>query len=323
LHRYLIKRGLLFVPTALIAVFVIFLIMKAAPGDIVTIMVYGDEGGSAPIAESRALEEKLREELGFNRPLVVQFYDWLRKLARGDLGESFAQRGRQATTVIGERFPRTVELALFTVALTFVWSIPLGVLAATKADTYVDRVIQIFSVTGLSVPNFWIATLVLIFLAQFLGWSPPVGWAGPFEDPWLNFRKMFIPVLILSYAQGAPLLRLTRAQMMEVLREDYVRTARAKGMSERVVIYQHALRNSVIPIFTMLAWDLGRLVNGAVLIEVIFVIPGLGSLFVLAIANRDYALIQGLVLINVLIMLGINLLVDVAYGYLDPRIRYT
>jgi ABC-type dipeptide/oligopeptide/nickel transport system permease component len=134
---------------------------------------------------------------------------------------------------------------------------------------------------------------------------------------------MLIPVLILAYSQGAPLLRLTRAQMMEVLREDYVRTARAKGMSEQAVVYRHALRNSVIPIFTMLAWDLGRLVNGAVLIEVIFVIPGLGSLFVQAIANRDFALIQGLVLINVLVMLGINLVVDMVYGYLDPRIRYT
>ena len=146
---------------------------------------------------------------------------------------------------------------------------------------------------------------------------------GSLEDPATNFKKMLIPVLILAYSQGAPLLRLTRAQMMEVLREDYVRTARAKGMSERSVVYRHALRNSVIPIFTMLAWDLGRLVNGAVLIEVIFVIPGLGSLFVQAIANRDFALIQGLVLINVLIMLGINLVVDVVYGYLDPRIRYT
>ena len=143
------------------------------------------------------------------------------------------------------------------------------------------------------------------------------------EDPATNFKKMLIPVLILAYSQGAPLLRLTRAQMMEVLREDYVRTARAKGMSEQAVVYRHALRNSVIPIFTMLAWDLGRLVNGAVLIEVIFVIPGLGSLFVQAIANRDFALIQGLVLINVLIMLGINLVVDMVYGYLDPRIRYT
>lgn len=323
MHRYLVKRGLLFVPTALLAVFIVFLIMKAAPGDIVTIMVYGEEGGTGPLAESQALEEKLREELGLNRPLVVQFYDWIKKLAQGDLGESFAQRGRQATTVIGERFPRTAELALFTIVLTFVWSIPLGVLAATKSDTYVDRTIQVFSVAGLSVPGFWIATLTLIFLAQWFGWSPPVGWSGPFDDPWLNFKKMIIPVLILAYSQGAPLLRLTRAQMMEVLREDYVRTARAKGMSERVVIYRHALRNSVIPIFTMLAWDLGRLVNGAVLIEVIFVIPGLGSLFVQAIANRDFALIQGLVLINVLIMLGINLVVDVVYGFLDPRIRYT
>ncbi len=323
MYRYLVKRGLLFVPTALLAVFIVFLIMKAAPGDIVTIMVYGEEGGSGPLAESKALEEKLREEMGFNRPLVVQFFDWVKQLAKGDLGESFTQRGRKATTVIGERFPRTVELAVLTIILTFLWSIPLGVLAATKADTNVDRAIQIFSVAGLSVPNFWIATLVLIFLAQLAGWSPPVGWSGPLEDPATNFKKMLIPVLILAYSQGAPLLRLTRAQMMEVLREDYVRTARAKGMSEQAVVYRHALRNSVIPIFTMLAWDLGRLVNGAVLIEVIFVIPGLGSLFVQAIANRDFALIQGLVLINVLIMLGINLVVDMVYGYLDPRIRYT
>lgn len=323
MYRYLVKRVLLFAPTALIAVFIIFLIMKAAPGDIVTILVYGEEGGSGPLSESQALEDKLREEFGFNRPLVVQFSDWIKKLAQGDLGESFAQRGRSSITVIGERFPRTLELALATIILTFVWSIPLGVLAATKADTWVDRTIQVLSLGGLSVPNFWVATLALIFLAQWLGWSPPIGWASIVDDPWMNIKKMFIPVLILSYSQGAPLVRLTRAQMMEVLREDYVRTARAKGMSEAVVIYQHALRNSVIPIFTMLAWDLGRLVNGAVLIEVIFVIPGMGSLFVQAIANRDFAVIQGLVLINVMIMLLINLVVDVMYGYLDPRIRYT
>ena len=323
MQRYLLKRVLLFVPTALLAAFIIFLIMKAAPGDVVTIMVYGDEGFSGSRAEGLEAEEKLRDELGLNRHVVVQFFDWMKMVAQGDLGETYIQGGRSTVAVIGERFPRTLELALAAIILTFMWAVPLGVLSAVKADTSIDRIIQVFSVSGLSIPNFWLATLALIFLSRYFGWSPPVGWVGPFDDPVTNFQKMYVPVLILSYGVGAPLVRMTRAQMLEVLREDYIRTARAKGLSGTTVIQRHALRNSLIPVVTLSGWDLGRLINGAVLIEFIFTIPGLGSLFVQAIAARDFAVIQGLVLVNVMIMLSINLLIDMLYGWMDPRIRYS
>ncbi len=323
MQRYLLKRVLLFVPTALLAAFIIFLIMKAAPGDVVTVIVYGDEGYSGSRAEGLAAEEKLREELGLNRHVVVQFFDWLKMVARGDLGDTYLQTGRSTVEVIGERFPRTLELALAAILLTFLWAVPLGVLSAVKADTSVDRIIQVFSVSGLSIPNFWLATLALIFLSRYLGWTPPIGWVSLFDDPMGNFQKMYVPVLILSYGVGAPILRMTRGQMLEVLREDYIRTARAKGLPGMTVIRRHALRNSLIPIITLIGWDLGRLINGAVIIEFIFTIPGLGSLFVQAITARDFAIIQGLVLINVTIMLSINLIIDMLYGWMDPRIRYS
>ena len=318
MQAYIVRRFLLFLPTAFIASIIVFLVATIAPGDVVTLIVYED--ASLPTTEAERLIGKLRQEKGLDRPIYQQYWNWLSGAATGHLGRSLYEN-RLVFDIVKERLPRTMELTLWVFALTFFWTIPLGMIAAIKADTWVDKGIQVFSVLGLSVPTFWSATLLLFVMSRYAGWVP-LGWTGILEDPGVHFRVIVFPVLLLSYFIGAPIVRITRSQMMEVLREDYIRTAHAKGLKPLAVHGRHAFRNALIPVLTLGGWYLGRLAGGAVIIEVIFSLPGAGQALVIAVIREDYTVVLALMLITVIFVMALNLLIDVVYAWIDPRIRY-
>ena len=223
---------------------------------------------------------------------------------------------------VKQRFPVTLELALLAILIAVLLAVPLGVLSAIKQDTWIDYATRVFTISGVALPTFWIGILIIFSLARWLNWLPPLGYAAPWEDPWTNFKQLIFPALALGFHDVAFIARVTRSAMLEVLREDYVRTARAKGLAERTVIFVHALKNSFLPVVTVSGWQFGRLMGGVVLIEAIFVVPGTGSLLIESVSNRDFTMIQALILVAAIVVLAVNLVVDLAYGWLDPRIRY-
>ena len=318
MRAYIIRRVALFLPTVLIASIMVFIVVDIAPGDVVTIIVY--EEVSLPQTETDRIARLMREELGLDKNMAERYWAWLKSVSTGHLGRSFYEN-RLVMDFIKERLPRTVELTLWVFVITFIWTVPLGMIAAIKANSWIDRGVQVFSVAGLSVPTFWSATLVLFFMSQYAGWIP-LGWEEWADDPVEHMKILAFPIAILSYFIGAPIVRLTRSQMLEVLREDYIRTARAKGLAPMPVYSRHALRNALIPVLTLGGWYLGRLAGGAVIIEQVFSIPGAGQLLITAVVRQDYPVVIALMLITVLFILVLNLIVDLLYAVIDPRIRY-
>jgi peptide/nickel transport system permease protein len=318
-RTYVLRRLLLFVPTLIGASLLIFVLMRMVPGDIAQILVY--QTGS----ESSAVQEKqiraIRAELGLDRPLPVQYLAWLGGAVRGDFGYSYSQR-RPVGEILAERFPRSMELAVLTLLLAAVWSIPLGVVSAVRQNTWVDHAARALAISGLSLPIFFTGVLILYALVRFFRWLPPLEYVALTADPVENLKQLVWPALAQAYYISAPIVRLTRSQMLEVVRQDYVRTARAKGLAERAVVYRHALRNSLLPVVTFIGWWGGRLLGGIVIMEIIFAVPGMGTALVQAVSYRDYPTVQAIVLVMALVFLSVNLLVDVVYGWLDPRIRY-
>ena len=294
--------------------------MRVVPGDIAEILVY--QAGS----ESGAVQEKqvkqIRAELGLDRPVLVQYVAWLAGVARLDFGYSYLQR-RPVTEILAERFPRSLELAILTLLVAVAWAIPLGIVSAVRQNTWLDYAVRVVSVSGLSLPIFFTGVLILYILVRFFRWLPPLEFVAFTADPAENLKQLVWPTLAQAYYISAPIMRLTRSEMLEVIRQDYVRTARAKGLGERVVIYRHALKNSLLPVVTFLGWWGGRLLGGIVIMEIIFAVPGMGTALVQAVSNRDYPTVQAIVFVMALIFLTINLLVDLLYAALDPRIRYT
>jgi len=224
--------------------------------------------------------------------------------------------------ILAERFPRSMELAVLTLALAVAWSIPLGVVSAVRQNTWLDYVVRLVSVTGLSLPIFFTGVLIIWALVRFFRYLPPLEYAALTEAPLENLKQLVWPALAQAYYISAPIMRLTRSQMLEVVRQDYVRTARAKGLAERAVVYRHALRNALLPVVTFVGWWGGRLLGGVVVMEIVFAVPGMGLALVQAVAYRDYPTVQAIILILALVFLAVNLLVDLLYGWLDPRIRY-
>jgi peptide/nickel transport system permease protein len=319
MRKYVIRRLLLFIPSLLGASLLIFVLMRLVPGDIAEIMVY-QAGAESSTVQHQQVQE-IRAELGLDRPIVVQYAIWLGNALRGDFGQSYIQK-RPVVEIVRERFPRSLELAVLTLVVAVVWAVPLGVISAVRQNTWADYVVRVVAISGLSLPIFFTGVLILWALVRFFRWLPPLEFVSLFEDPAENLKQMMWPTLAQAYYISAPIMRLTRSQMLEVVRQDYVRTAFAKGLSDRAVVYRHALSNSLLPVVTFVGWWGGRLLGGIVIMEIIFAVPGMGTALVQAVSNRDYPTVQAIVFVMALIFLILNLLVDMVYGWLDPRIRY-
>ncbi|HEX9016378.1 MAG TPA: ABC transporter permease [Chloroflexota bacterium] len=294
---------------------VIFLLVRMLPGDIIDVM-YGGE--AALTQETRAA---LRAEYGLDQPLPVQYIAWASRVAHGDLGRSMRTR-ELVSTELQRRLPLTLELSFLSLVFAVTLAVPLAILSATRQNTKTDLAARLFGLLGLSLPNFWIATLLLLLTSIYLHWAPPVDWVPLFQDPGQNLTQMLLPTISLGMILVAATMRMLRATLVEVLGEPYVVTARAKGLDPGRVLRRHALKNALIPVITIMGVQMGYLLGGVVIIEQIFSLPGLGSLTLFAVGNRDYALLQGTVLLFSLLFTLTNLIVDVLYGYLDPRIHY-
>jgi peptide/nickel transport system permease protein len=312
--KYILGRLVLLVPTLLGMSLLIFLMLRLLPGDIVDIMV-----GADPQA-GEAARERLREAMGLADPIPVQYVRWLGNLLRGDPGTSL-RSGLPVAELLGASLPVTVELAVLATLMATLVAIPLGVVSAVKRDTGLDFVARVGGLIGLSLPSFWIATLMLLFTSKAFGWVPKTRYISPFEDPVGNLQQMLLPALALAIQLMAIEMRMTRTTMLEVLGQDYVQTARAKGLRQRAVVFRHALRNALIPVVTVVGFQLGTLLGASAIIEVIFGLNGVGYTLLQAIFNRDYPLVQAATLYLATAFVLVNLGVDVLYAYLDPRIK--
>jgi peptide/nickel transport system permease protein len=319
--RYIVQRLLLFVPTIFLVSFLAFGIMRILPGDPAVAMLggFGETGGEGSYSQEDL--DALRTEMGLDRALPVQYGVWIWGMVTVDLGDSFFYK-LPVTEMLRNRVPTSVELGILAMLLSYVVAIPLGVLSAVKQDTWFDYATKIFTLTGIALPTFWMAILVIFVLARAFDWLPPLAYADFWSDPWTNLQQMVFPALALGYHNMAFAARLTRSSMLEVMREDYIRTARSKGLWEFTVIARHALRNACLPVVTIVGFQLGRLMGGAVLVEAIFLVPGMGSLLVDAVVQRDYPIVQIIILLIAVMVLTLNLIVDLLYGILNPRIRY-
>ena len=319
--RYIAQRMVLFVPTIFLVSFLAFGLMRILPGDPAVAMLggFGETGGEGSYSQEDL--DALRTEMGLDRALPVQYGVWIWGLVTVDLGDSFFYK-LPVTEMLKNRVPTSVELGILALLLSYVVAIPLGVVSAVKQDTWFDYATKIFTLTGIALPTFWMAILVIFALARVFDWLPPLAYANFWSDPWTNLQQMVFPALALGYHNMAFAARLTRSSMLEVMREDYIRTARSKGLWEFTVIARHALRNACLPVVTIVGFQLGRLMGGAVLVEAIFLVPGMGSLLVDAVVQRDYPIVQIIILLIAVMVLTLNLIVDLLYGILNPRIRY-
>jgi peptide/nickel transport system permease protein len=310
---------LLFIPTLFGASLLVFVLLRLVPGDIAEILVYQTGSESSTVQKKQI--QQIRAELGLDRPVLVQYGHWMWDALRGDFGQSYSQR-RPVSAILAERFPRSMELAGLTLFLAVIWAVPLGVISAVRQNTWVDYAARIVSLSGLSFPLFVTGALILWALVRFFRWIPPLEFVPFTENPLENLKQLIWPALCQAYYISAPITRLTRSQMLEVIRHDYVRTARAKGLAERAVVYRHALKNALLPVVTFVGWWGGRLLGGLVIMEIIFVVPGMGTSLVQAVSQRDYPTVQAFIFVMAVVFLLVNLAVDLLYAWLDPRIRY-
>jgi peptide/nickel transport system permease protein len=314
---YIVRRILLMIPTLLGAVTLIFLLMRLLPGD-VALYILGS--GESSDVNKQALEQT-RQDLGLDQPLIVQYGRWLWGAVRLDFGNSYWTR-QPVIEELKRRYPITANLAVMSLLLGTLIAIPVGVLSAVRQDTLADYAARVFVIAGLSLPNFWLAILIILGLVHYFQWLPPLNYAPFWADPWLNVKQLAFPALVTGYRLSAIGARMTRSSILEVLRDDYVRTARAKGLREFVVVLKHALRNALLPVITIIGLELLTLFGGLVVIETVFTVPGIGRYLVDAITHRDYPSIQAVVFMIAVFVVTVNLLVDILYGFLDPRIRY-
>lgn len=313
--HYTVRRLLMAIPTIVGATMIIFFIMRVVPGDVVDIIT--GEAGTV----NEVQREQLREDLGLNDPLPIQYLKWVGNLLMFDPGESLASQ-RPILSEVRPRIFVTGQLAIGAILVSLIIAIPVGTISAIKQDSWVDYIMRIVSIGGLSMPSFWLATILIMVLSRYFGWLPPLEYKEPWDDLRSNLSQMFWPVLILGYALSASVSRMTRSAVLEALREDYVRTARAKGLASFRVNTRHVLRNALLPIVTISAGQFGNLIGGAVVAETIFVLPGMGSYIVNSITLRDYPAVQFTVTLMAFVFVFINLATDLSYGILDPRIRY-
>jgi len=311
--NYLLQRLATLVPTLFFVSVLIFGLQQLLPGD-PAIALAGEERDPETI-------RYLREKFHLDEPLPVRYWHWASGVLQGDLGESVRIQ-KPVTELILEKLPVTIQLAAMAMLIALVIGITAGIVSAVKKDTWLDYAANVFALWGLSTPNFWLGILLILLFAVQLGWLPASGYVSPFEDLKANLSAMIMPAFVLGNAIAAVLMRHTRSAMLQVLSSDYVRTARAKGLDERVVVLKHALRNALIPVITLGALEFGTLLSGAVLTEQVFTIPGFGKLIVDAVFNRDYLVVQGVVLFTATVYITLNLLADLAYFVVNPRMRH-
>jgi len=309
---YFIRRLIAVVPTVVVVSIFVFALQQMLPGD-PALALAGEERDAESIAY-------IREKYRLNEPIWVQYGYWMAGVLQGDLGISL-RTNIPVTELIAQKLPVTIQLAVMAIVIALVIGIPMGVLSAIKRGTPLDWIANVTALSGLSIPNFWLGILLILLVSVHLGWLPASGYESPFVDPVQNLRTMIMPAFVLGTALAATMMRHTRSAMLEVLKSDYVRTARAKGVRERLVIFKHAFRNALIPVVTIGTLQFGELLAGAVLTEQVFTIPGFGKQIVDSVFNRDYAVVQGVVLFSSLAFILLNLLADMAYFVLNPRIR--
>jgi peptide/nickel transport system permease protein len=315
-QRYILTRFVLVIPTLLAVSILIFLMLRVVPGDIVELK-YAGTGTYVP---QETLDQE-RANLGLDQSVPKQMMDWLWGLVRLDLGTSM-WTGRAITTELGIRFQLSLQLAIMATAFATMLALPLGTLAALKQDTWIDYVVRLFSIAGLAMPSFWLGILMILVLLNLFGWLPPFFYKPFWEDPMHNLSQLMLPALAVGYRYSAVATRMTRSSVLEVLRDDYVRTARSKGLPEWAVVTRHALRNAVLPVITVLGLEFAFLLGGLVVTEQVFNLNGLGNLLVESITRRDYTMVQALVLLVAFVYIMMNMLIDLTYAWLDPRIRY-
>jgi peptide/nickel transport system permease protein len=315
MYRYVIRRLVISIPLLLLVSLLAFSIVRIVPGDVVMLML-AEIGNISP--EQLA---KIRADMGLDRPFLQQFVIWLAGVVQGDLGTSI-WTGRSVARELLRTLPVTGELALLSMVVALLLAIPIGILSAVRRNTPLDYAGRFLAIVGLSVPEFALATVALLLLSLYVGWIPSLIFVPIWEEPLRNLGTMALPALILGFSLAAVIMRMTRSAMLEVLREDYIRTAWSKGLSERTIIVRHALKNAFIPIITLIGIQARRLIGSTVVIETIFAIPGIGRLTVDALLNRDYTQLQGCILLIALSVVLINLVVDLSYAWFDPRIRY-
>ena len=316
--QYVVRRLLVAVPALLGATLLAFIILRIIPGDVAEMILRGEQGEGAAFPYSL---EQLREELGLNRPLVSQYTGWLWDMVRGDMGESLLT-GRSVGAELLHRLPITAQLALMATILGVGLGVPLGIFTAVRQDSWGDYLGRLWAIFLLGVPGFWLGLLVLLVGVRYFDWIPPVGYHALWDDPKSNLLQLIFPALILGSHQMALFARMTRSSMLEVLREDFIRTARAKGLREQLVVVRHALRNALIPVSTLVFLNLGTLFVGAVVMEAVFSIPGLGLLLLDSLRFRDYTMVQAIIFLAAIAFILVNLASDLVYGWIDPRISY-
>jgi peptide/nickel transport system permease protein len=323
MHTYIVKRIFLFIPTLIFVTVVVFIILRVVPGDPALLLLMGDPAdaeGPSEYAEKELAE--LRAKLGTDRHIVVQYGDWVWKMLRLDFGISYWW-DTPVVDDLRDRFPITLELTLLALLWATLLAVPLGVLSAIKQDSWGDYAGRLITISGIALPNFWIAILIVFFLILFFRWIPPLGYENVWENPWTNLQQLIFPAVALGFSNMAFIARVTRSAMLDVFREDYIRTARSKGLREPTVVNRHALKNALLPVITVSGYEFGRLLAGTVIIEVIFMIPGVGRFLIDSIFHRDYPAIQAVIVILAMIVLVLNLILDVMYAWLNPRIRYS
>lgn len=315
---YLAKRVALFIPTLILVTAFVFLILRIVPGDPAIMLLQG-----ADADEEYTLEElnAMRAKLGTDRPMYIQYGDWVWKMLRLDFGSSYFYNNPVSEQLV-KRFPITLELTVLATLLASVVAVPLGVVSAIKQDTLGDYAARIITIAGIALPNFWVAIMLIFLLVMWFNWLPPLGYADLWERPLTNLQQLIFPAIALGFSNMAFIARVTRSAMLEVFREDYIRTARSKGLGERAVIYRHALKNALLPVVTVSGYEFGRLIGGTVIIEVIFSVPGVGRLLIDSIFHRDFPMIQAIVMIIAVMVLALNVALDLVYAWLNPRIRY-
>jgi peptide/nickel transport system permease protein len=312
--QYVVKRVLFSLVVLFFISVIVFTAVRAIPGDVCHIVLQTPDVTPEQCAA-------IDEELGLDKPVVTQYFVYMGNVLQGDFGRSLITK-RDVWEEMKIRIPLTVELTLLSTGFALLIAIPMGIISAVKQDSAADYGLRFIAVGWLSIPGFWIGTMLIVFPAKWWGYTPPIGYVDLWEDPLKNMEQLYLPALSLGLALSASLARITRSSMLEVLRQDYIRTARAKGLRDRFVIVRHALRNAMIPVTTLFALQVGVLFGGTVVLESIFQLPGLGGLTLSAVLAKDYSQVQGLVLLFATVLVTLNLLVDLSYAWIDPRIRY-
>jgi len=310
---YIAKRSLLVIPTLIGVSIAIFLMVRLLPGDVIDVLLGADTQVTPEV------REQARKQLGLDGSYAEQYWRWVSDGFQGDLGTS-VRNAEPVTTILRDALPITLELVFLSLFISVLVGVPLGVVSAVWRDGSSDYLARVAGLIGVSIPSFWLATLLLLFTSRVFGWVPPLTYVSPLDDLGANLSQFILPAISISVFTMAIVMRMVRATMLEVLSQDYVRTARAKGVPRRKIIYRHSLRNALIPVVTVVGFEVGVLMSGAAIVEIIFGLPGIGNLLLQAIFSRDYPLIQATTMLIAIIFIGFNLIVDLVYGFLDPRI---